>query len=89
MGNIFLIPRTLLYLVNKWVPEKHVYLLLLAEFIKKFTPHVSSTLAPPHFPSQFLPKEQAAEEGTGVPEKLTLNFFLPHETTVKDSKVFP
>ncbi|CAL8468352.1 g7892 [Coccomyxa elongata] len=57
------------------------------EFIKKFTPHVSSTLAPPHFPSEFLPKEQAAEEGAGVPEKLTLNFFLPHETTIKDSKV--
>ncbi|KAK9915018.1 hypothetical protein WJX75_003681 [Coccomyxa subellipsoidea] len=58
-----------------------------AEFLKKFTPHVSSTLSPPHFPSEFLPKTVSAEEGAAVPEKLTLNFFLPHETTVKDSKV--
>lgn len=60
-----------------------------AEFIKKFKPHVSSTMNDPHFPSDFLPKS-AKEEGeasTAVPEKLTLNFFLPHETTLKDSKV--
>jgi len=60
-----------------------------AEFVKRFRPHVSSTLNDPNFPSDFLPKS-AKEEGeapTAVPEKLTLNFFLPHETTMKDSKV--
>jgi hypothetical protein len=60
-----------------------------AEFLKKFKPHVSSTLGTPHFPSDFLPKEEKTSEeaSAGVPEKLTLNFFLPHEATIKDSKV--
>ena len=60
-----------------------------AEFIKKFKPHVSSTLGDPMFPSDFVPKEakDAQEAPAAVPEKLTLNFFLPHETTLKDSKV--
>jgi len=61
---------------------------VLAEFLKKFTPHVSSTLSPPNFPSDFLPKvAKDAEAAQTVPEKLTLNFYLPHETTLKDSKV--
>ena len=43
----------------------------------------------PSFPSDFIKKSEK-EEGeapTTVPDKLTLNFFLPHETTMKDSKV--
>lgn len=55
-------------------------------FIEKFTPHVSSNLARPQFPSDFLPKkEEEAKEG--MPEKLTLNFYLPDKQTLKDSKV--
>lgn len=67
----------------------HGLLLCHADFLKKFTPHVSSTLNPPQFPSDYLPKkdEASAEASTAVPEKLTLNFFLPHETTVNASKV--
>ena len=60
-----------------------------AEFIKKFRPHVSSTMNDPCFPSDFLPKEDKTEGDApaAVPDKLTLNFFLPYETTMKDSKV--
>ena len=60
-----------------------------AEFVKMFRPHISSTMNDPSFPSDFIPKDKK-EEGeapTTVPDKLTLNFFLPHETTMKDSKV--
>ena len=43
----------------------------------------------PCFPSDFLPKEDKKEGDApaAVPDKLTLNFFLPYETTMKDSKV--
>lgn len=43
----------------------------------------------PSFPSDFIPKgkKEEGEAPTTVPDKLTLNFFLPHETTMKDSKV--
>ena len=60
-----------------------------AEFVKMFRPHISSTMNDPSFPSDFIKKSEK-EEGeapTTVPDKLTLNFFLPHETTMKDSKV--
>ena len=51
---------------------------------------MSSTLSPPHFPSDFLPKKKAEAEGeaaAAVPEKLTLSFFLPYETTLDATKV--
>jgi len=59
------------------------------EFVKLFRPHVSSTVNDPNFPSDFLPKsaKEESEAPTTVPDKHTLNFFLPHETTMKDSKV--
>ena len=62
---------------------------VVAEFVKMFRPHISSTMNDPSFPSDFIKKSEK-EEGeapTTVPDKLTLNFFLPHETTMKDSKV--
>lgn len=50
-------------------------------FLEKFAPLVSSTTAPPSFPTDFLPKE-AAEDATaataGVPDKLKFSFYLPH-----------
>ena len=55
-------------------------------FIEKFKQHVASNVAPPSFPSDFLPKEEEKEEA-GVPDKLTLNLYLPHEQRLKDSKV--
>ena len=61
-----------------------------AEFKKRLTPHVSSTLAPPNFPSDYLPKEAPKEEGAAaaaVPSKLKLNFFLPHEQQMKAKEV--
>ena len=50
---------------------------------------MSSTMNDPSFPSDFLPKEdkEVGEASAAVPDKLTLNFFLPHETTLKESKV--
>ena len=54
-------------------------------FIEKFSHNVSSQLADPNFPSSYLPKEEEKKEG--VPEKLTLNFYLPHKQTLKNDKV--
>lgn len=55
-----------------------------ADFKKRFTPHVSSTLAPPFFPSDFIKlKTEKTEATAAVPAKLTLNFFLPHEQQMK------
>ena len=64
-------------------------LVSVAEFVKIFRPHISSTVNDPSFPSDFIPKgkKEEGEAPTTVPDKLTLNFFLPHETTMKDSKV--
>ena len=56
-------------------------------FTEKFSHNVSSQLAEPNFPSSFLPKEEEKKEG--VPEKLTLNFYLPHKQTLKNDKVGP
>lgn len=49
-------------------------------FLEKFKPFVSSTTAPPCFPTDFLPKEEAAETAAtaGVPDKLKFSFYLPH-----------
>ena len=50
-------------------------------FLEKFAPLVSSTTAPPSFPSDFLPKEKAEEAAAataGVPDKLKFSFYLPH-----------
>lgn len=55
-------------------------------FVDKFTPHVSANLVRPQFPSDFLPKKEEQPK-EGVPDKLTLNFYLPHKQTLKDSKV--
>ena len=74
------------------VQRKNNLSVAVAEFLKKFTPNVSSTLNPPGFPSDYLPKKKAEAEGetaAAVPEKLTLSFFLPHETTLDATKVQP
>ena len=44
-------------------------------------------LAPPEFPSNFIKKVAAKEEVTGIPAKLELNFFLPHEAVCQAAKV--
>ena len=56
-------------------------------FLKKFMPKVSSTLAPPNFPTSYLKKPKEQEEGAGLPDKLTFNFFLPHTQYAKEQKV--
>jgi hypothetical protein len=57
------------------------------EFLKKFSQHVTSTTAPPNFPGDFVPATAPADASGAVPDKLTLNFYLPHEQTLKSSKV--
>jgi F-type H+-transporting ATPase subunit delta len=58
-----------------------------AAFLEKLKPLLSSTSAPPSFPSDFMAPKPAVEAGAGVPEKLTLNFFLPHEQPKKGAAV--
>ena len=54
-------------------------------FLEKFMPHVTGTANEPQFLSDFVGKPEEQKEG--VPEKLTLNFYLPHKQEVKNSKV--
>ena len=54
-------------------------------FLEKFMPNVVGTPTEPQFISQFV--KQPREQTEGVPDKLTLNFFLPHKQQVKDAKV--
>lgn len=66
-------------------------------FLDKFTKVAPSTLTPPSFPSEFVSeaaaaaakKGEAKEEApaSGVPEKLTFSFYLPHATLGKGKKV--
>ena len=57
-------------------------------FLKKFSPHVSSTLAPPNFPTDFM-KRKEIKEGEPVPDKMTMNFYLPHEQLFRQAKASP
>ena len=58
-------------------------------FSDKFVKFVPSTMAKPSFPTDFLPKEQkeVKEAPSSVPDKLTFNFYLPHEQIAKGKKV--
>lgn len=58
----------------------------MQEFLKKFEP-LAGTLVPPEFPSNFIPKTEATEAATGVPDKLHFNFFVPHDTVCKGEGV--
>ncbi|KAK9833391.1 hypothetical protein WJX81_001144 [Elliptochloris bilobata] len=74
-----------------WETASEADLKVRVYFKKRLAPHVSSTLAPPNFPSEFVPvRKDAKEEGAAaaaVPSKLTLNFFLPHEQQMKAKEV--
>lgn len=54
-------------------------------FLEKFMPNVTGSAAEPQFISEFVKKPK--EQPESVPDKLTLNFFLPHKQQVKDAKV--
>ena len=58
-------------------------------FTERFVKQVPSTMAPPSFPTDFLPKDAktVGEAPTTVPDKLTFNFYLPHEQIAKARKV--
>lgn len=58
-------------------------------FIERFVKLVPSTMAPPSFPTDFMSKEakQVNEAPSTVPDKLTFNFYLPHEQIAKAKKV--
>ena len=57
-------------------------------FKKEFAKYASSTMAPPQFPSDFLPKEDKAadKEQQAIPDKLTFSFYLPHEQIAQKAK---
>lgn len=54
-------------------------------FLEKFMPNIVGSAAEPQFVSDFV--KQPEKEQDGVPEKLTLNFYLPHKQQVKNQKV--
>lgn len=58
-------------------------------FTERFVKQVPSTMAPPNFPTDFMSKEakQVNEAPSTVPDKLTFNFYLPHEQIAKAKKV--
>lgn len=58
-------------------------------FTERFVKLVPSTMAPPNFPTDFMSKEakQVNEAPSTVPDKLTFNFYLPHEQIAKAKKV--
>ncbi|KAK9809861.1 hypothetical protein WJX72_000482 [[Myrmecia] bisecta] len=56
------------------------------EFLEQFKKVAPSNLAPPRFIGDFVPKP-AKVEGTAVPEKLTFNFYVPHDTVLNKSQV--
>ena len=59
-------------------------------FTERFVKGVPSTMAPPSFPTDFMSKEakQVNEAPSTVPDKLTFNFYLPHEQVAKAKKVY-
>ena len=59
-------------------------------FTERFVKGVPSTMAPPNFPTDFMSKEakQVNEAPSTVPDKLTFNFYLPHEQVAKAKKVY-
>lgn len=65
----------------------------IEEFLDKFTNFAPSTLAEPHFPSQFAAEDAKVsgkgeeEPAAGTPEKLTFNFYLPHAVIGSKQKV--
>jgi hypothetical protein len=54
-------------------------------FLEKFMPNLTGNATQPQFLSDFVKKPEELKDG--VPEKLTLNFYLPHKQEVKNSKV--
>lgn len=57
------------------------------EYLTKFAEVAPSTLNPPHFASDFLDTEPEQEKSAGLPDKLTLNFYLPHEVQFSKEQV--
>ena len=58
------------------------------EFTEEFVKVAPPNFSPPAFPSEFLKKKgESAEPASGVPEKVTLNFYMPHDTHMKSEEV--
>ena len=55
-------------------------------FTQKFLQNMVGSAVTPQYPSDFIKKTQE-EAQEGVPEKLTLNFYLPHKQQLKEAKV--
>ena len=66
------------------------------DFLNKFTKLAPGTLSPPSFPTDFLNEEmekakKKSGEGeaatSGMPDKLTFSFFVPHQAIGQSQKV--
>lgn len=57
------------------------------EFLARFAEVAPSMLNAPHFASDFLPKVAEAAPATGIPEKLTLNFYKPYDVEFQKTPV--
>lgn len=57
-------------------------------FTEKFLQNVAGSSVSPQYPSDFI-KKPDEEPKEGVPDKLTLNFYLPYKQQIKGSKASP
>lgn len=57
------------------------------DFLAKFAEVAPPMLNPPNFSSDFLPEEATLEKAAGLPDKLTLNFYMPHEVAFQKAPV--
>lgn len=59
----------------------------MQDFLNAFAPH-AGTLEPPKFPSDYSPKtDESQQQAAGIPDKLSFNFFVPHQTLCQSEKV--
>ncbi|KAK9820740.1 hypothetical protein WJX74_008752 [Apatococcus lobatus] len=57
------------------------------EFTDEFAKVAPPNFNPPSYPSDFFEKEERKEETQGVPSKVTLNFYMPHDSHLKSEEV--
>ena len=59
------------------------------QFTEEFTKVAPANFNPPAYPSDYLEEDAPKEETQGVPSKVTLNFYMPHDTHMKSEEVGP
>ena len=59
------------------------------EFTDEFAKVAPPNFNPPSYPSDFFEKQEPKEETQGVPSKVTLNFYMPHDSHMRSEEVSP